>query len=101
MCRHQIAQWTFKDRQQFTSPLDSTSQNPQQDCCGNLKCGIYLIKMAVSSSSVLSAHFVHTQRSMRNQTEQNKELFVGSRALNAPSAANLLHSNAAEGRYMT
>jgi hypothetical protein len=60
MSRHKIAQWSFKGRQLFTSRLDATSQNPQQDCCGNLKC-VILFKMAVSSSSVLSANFLHTQ----------------------------------------
>jgi hypothetical protein len=73
---------------------------PQQDCCGNLICGI-LFKMAVISSSVLSAHFLHTHSPTRNQTGQQRELSVVSRKLVTPSAANILHSIAAEGCYMT
>jgi hypothetical protein len=65
---HQISQWSFKGRQLFTSRLDATSQNPQQECCGNLNCGI-LFKMAVSSS-VLSAHFTHAHSPMRNGSGQ-------------------------------
>ena len=94
MFRHQIAMWSFRGR------LYASSQNPPQDCCGSLKCGI-LFKMAVSSSSVLSAHFLHTHSPLRNQTGQQRELFVGSRKPVTPSAANILHSIAAEGRYMT
>lgn len=36
---------------------DATSQNPQQDCCGNLKY-VILFKIPGSASSVLSTYFL-------------------------------------------